>query len=392
MPDYPGKLLLSLKPDTPNAYRRRVAAWCSELARAQATGPEQELAREQTAFGGHRLPSVLDGPRRAQFLQDLNVSIAEPQVSAAQPDAKALELAEALEDHFAWEPYSGDAPEVEPAAAEALDALRTVRPPDLERAMANLPVLPVAAHRALALLTSDNWEVRALQSIATSDPVLAAELIRAANSAAFAARQEIKTMVQAIAYIGTEQACRILVGASLKRLFVAKKLQGLWNHCLEASRIAQSVAKLSHEVNSEEALLAGLVHDVGRLATSLLPDQFQNRSQRLLASGCTLSQVEIALCGAAHAELGARALERWNFPQDFVEAVRFHHQPERSSSPLAAVLYLTELCSSPLEDVPSLARAKAALDRLGLDADAQYEIELAEQSLRSLHLEEWRRL
>jgi len=55
-------------------------------------------------------------------------------------------------------------------------------------------------------------------------------------------------------------------------------------------------------------------------------------------------------------------------------------------------LYLTELCSSPLEDVPSLARAKAALDRLGLDADAQYEIELAEQSLRSLHLEEWRRL
>jgi hypothetical protein len=72
--------------------------------------------------------------------------------------------------------------------------------------------------------------------------------------------------------------------------------------------------------------------------------------------------------------------------------VRFHHRPERSSSVLAAVLYLTELCSSPLEDVPSLARAKAALERLGLDAEGQYELELAEQLLGSLRVEEWRRL
>jgi hypothetical protein len=45
-----------------------------------------------------------------------------------------------------------------------------------------------------------------------------------------------------------------------------------------------------------------------------------------------------------------------------------------------------------LEDVPSLARAKAALDRLGLDPEGQYQLELAEQLLRSLRLEEWRRL
>jgi HD-like signal output (HDOD) protein len=108
------------------------------------------------------------------------------------------------------------------------------------------------------------------------------------------------------------------------------------------------VAKLSPRVNPEEALLAGLVHDVGRLALSLLPEEFQSRSARLLAKGCTLSQVETALCGATHGELGARALERWNFPRDLVEAVRFHHQPERSSSLLAAVLYVTELCSSAL--------------------------------------------
>ena len=231
-----------------------------------------------------------------------------------------------------------------------------------------------------------------MQSIATSDPVLAAELIRAANSAAFGARQEIKTLAQAVAHIGTEKACRILVAASLKRLFVAKTLHGVWNHSLEASQIAPSVAKLSPCVNPEEALPAGLVHDIGRLAASLLPEEFQRRSARLLAKGCTLSQVETALCGATHSELGARALERWNFPRDLVEAMRFHHQPERSSSLLATVLYVAELCSSPLEHIPSLARAKAALDRLGLDAESRHEIEPAAQLLQSLRWEEWRRL
>ena len=391
MPDSPGKLVVSGRRDAPHAHRRRVEAWCAELARARGMAPEQESVLEKTALGRHRLLSVVDGPRRAEFLCDLGVSIAAPEVQGGRPGPQDLELAEALENHFAWEPFAYDAPETEPMAAAALGALLTVNPADVERAMGNLPILPAAAQRALALLTSDNWNSRALQSIATSDPVLAAELIRVANSAAFGARLEIKTLAQAIAYIGTEQACRILVGASLKRLFVAKKLHGIWNHCLDAGQIAQSLAKLAR-LNPEEALLAGLVHDVGRLAASLLPEEYQSRSERLLANGCTLSQVETALCGSAHAELGARALERWNFPQDLVEAVRFHHRPEQSSSVLAAVLYLTELCSSPLEDVPSLARAKAALERLGLDAEGQYELELAEQILRSLRVEEWRRL
>ena len=104
----------------------------------------------------------------------------------------------------AW-PFACDALEIEPPAEAALGALLTVDPEDVERAMGNLPILPAAAQQALALLASDNWNSRALQSIATSDPVLAAELIRVANSAAFGARLEIKTLAQAIAYMGTEQ-------------------------------------------------------------------------------------------------------------------------------------------------------------------------------------------
>jgi hypothetical protein len=186
--------------------------------------PAQELVLEEAARLHHRLLLVLDGPRQGEFLHDIGVAIAAPEPPVARPDPEILDLAEALEDHFAWEPFSGAAAGVEPSAEKALDALLSVERATLERAIADLPVLPAAAQRALGLLARDDWNARDLQSIATSDPVLAAELIRAANSAAFAARHEIKTLAQAVAHIGTAHACRILAAASLKRLFVAKKL------------------------------------------------------------------------------------------------------------------------------------------------------------------------
>ena len=62
--------------------------------------PEQESVLEKTALGRHRLLSVVDGPRRAEFLCDLGVSIAAPEVQGGRPGPQDLELAEALENHF----------------------------------------------------------------------------------------------------------------------------------------------------------------------------------------------------------------------------------------------------------------------------------------------------
>jgi hypothetical protein len=283
MPDSSATLVISLRPDTAEAHRRRVAAWCAELARARGMTPAQELILEQAARTHQPPARGLGWPPESRVSsrhRSRNCNCGAPGRAA---DPGILALAEALENHFAWEPFAAQAAKVEPSAEKALDSLVSVERAAVERTIADLPVLPAAAQRALGLLAREDRSARDLQSIATSDPVVAAELIRAANSAAFGARQEIKTLAQAVAHIGTEKACRILVAASLKRLFVVKTLHGVWNHSLEASQIAQSVAKLSPRVNPEEALLAGLVHDIGRLAAPLLPEEFQRRSARLLA-------------------------------------------------------------------------------------------------------------
>jgi HD-like signal output (HDOD) protein len=360
-----------------DAHWKRVFAWSAELALASG------LKREPQA---EPLIAVLDSPRGSEFLADLGLSISGPQPEVPKPAREMLVLAKALEHHFAFEPFSEPEAETDPFAQAALDCLQCVTRVDLDRAITSLPVFPVAAQKALQLLMTENWSVGDLEFIGASDPVLAADLIRVSNCCLLGPREPTTTLGQAIAYLGGERASAVLIAASVKRLFTTAKLREVWNHSLDASEIARGIAKLSGRVNPEEAFLSGLVHDIGRLAMALLPEKFQSRSSRLLQQGCELSIVERALCGSTHAQLGATALERWNFPRHLIDGVRFHHQPEACPSPIAAVLYLTERCSSPNEDIPSIARWKAATGRLGLDLGAPLRFERSGEWLNGLRL------
>ncbi|MBZ5604244.1 MAG: HDOD domain-containing protein [Acidobacteriia bacterium] len=361
--------------DDPSAQRfdahcRRVAAWTVELARARQLNTDEIKSLERAALLHHNLLAVLQGDAREHFLSDLGVHEVETE-PAPGGRHEILEIANALDEHFEWEPFSDHSEnDVNPAAAAALDCLRCAGEADLQSALRRLPVFPVAAQKALALLTRDDWNAYDLRVVASADQVLASEMIRAANSWAFAPLQPIMTLPHAITYIGADHASKILLAASLKPLFASPKLGEIWNHALEASEAAQCIAKLSGRVHPEQAFLAGLVHDIGRLAMALLPPEFQRRSARLLEKGCELMLVERALCGSSHAELGAAALRQWGFPDTLIDAVRFHHEPDLSDSALASVLYLAERCTNPWEDLPSIVRRTAAMNRLGLQHEA----------------------
>jgi HD-like signal output (HDOD) protein len=370
------------------AHCSRVAAWTRELAQVRGLNKEETSKLEHAALSHHSLIAVLEGPGRQAFLSDLGIQELDPE-NAPRIEHEILELANAIDEHFEWEPFGDHTPEdMNPAAAAAFQCLRCVDEAEIRNAINRLPVFPTAAQKALDMLSRDDWNSYDLRVIAASDQVLAADMIRAANSWAFAPRQTIKTLSHAITYIGAEQAAKILLAAALKPLFATPALREIWNHSIEASEAAIGLAKMSARIDPEEAFLSGLVHDIGRLAIALLPQKYQGRSTDLLKRHCELLLVERVLCGSSHAELGAKALEMWSFPKKLVEAVRFHHQPEQSNSELAAMLYLAERWTNPWEDLASPARLKAALDRLGLPPEAlNNQGRAPESSLKSLRFE-----
>jgi len=252
-----------------------------------------------------------------------------------------------------------------PAIARALVALPRMNESEMRAMLSRLPVFPVVVFQVLAMTADEDVTFRQLEKLLSSDQVLAGRLVAIANSCLYSPRAPIATIRQAISYIGLDATRRVAIAAVLQPLFASSNLRNLWQHSLEAARRCEYMAAAVGGIHPDEAFLAGLVHDVGRLAIWGMPAEAVTVYARLLEQGCEPVLAEMFLFGFDHGEMGAEILRLWNFPRHMVEAVGLHHQPERSASPLAGLLHLAEIEIAPAEAPPSTLRAQAARERAG---------------------------
>lgn len=388
-----------------SAHCRRVAAWCDELARAMHLNVKETAGLLHAALTHHRL-EVMSTGALTRLMEDLGVcasnayndhaestamadqvltAFGQPRAAASdrvRQIARLLECANYLDEQLEYAPFEQESIEkILTEAASGVDEtertigfvlrhLRVASRDELVRVMPNLPVYPAVAVRLYRLLASKEVNLGTLESIARADQVIAGKLVKAANSIHYSPWLPIRSVAQAISYVGTEDARRILLASSVQPLFSSPRMRRLWKHALEAAQVAERIAELSGEVDPAEAFLLGLLHDVGKLGISLLSRQVNESLDRLLAKGCQPGTAELVLCGFDHADAGAEVLRYWKFSEELVSAVQYHHQPERASSRLAAILYLTEYWTDSEEDLPSNARLAAAMKMTSLTPEA----------------------
>ncbi len=344
----------------------------------------------------HQFPDIVSDERaRRRLLAELRVAENEPLSEAlpagtlellqvfhhrsGQPDARISKLAAVLEmcDGFD-EAFEMDAlapglagEETLASATEVLSSyLQVSCGSDLVDVVQRLPVFPTAAQRALSLLADEEVSLARVESVVASDQVLAGHIVQCANSALHASVQRVSTLRHALAWIGADNACKVVAAASLKPLFASRHLHKLWNHSIEVAATCERLARVSRKADPEQAFLAGLVHDVGRLALLRLPLAATERYLRLMDQGCPRVLVERVLFGRTHMSIGADALRTWNFSDEIVDSVASHHAPEQYPSTLAALLYLAEEWSGEAEDLPSAFRLTLASGIAGVKAES----------------------
>lgn len=239
----------------------------------------------------------------------------------------------------------------------------------IDEVVGTLPVFPAIALQAMQIASDPMSAGQKLEETVNSDAVLAGEILRAANSPAYSASSPITTIRQAVLLIGFGEACRVIAASLFRPMFQAAALRPLWNHSLEVARLTESCARLSGTGDPEEAFLAGLMHDVGRLAMLKTPPEINTRIKAITDLGCEPLFAETMVFGFDHCAAGAQVLRAWDIPQTIIEAVSCHHAPEKSDSVLASQLYLAECWSQSLEDLPSERRFHEALDRSRLNPE-----------------------
>jgi HD-like signal output (HDOD) protein len=272
---------------------------------------------------------------------------------------------------------------------ELVDAIRGLRYRGLEPAAELGRRLPVQARLAQQLFSQlgagREYDIEELEAVANQDPVLAGSLIQVANSALYGAEQRIGMVRHAIAYVGAAAARQVMLAAVMRPLFASAGLVRLWSHAVQMAQLCAALAGQTQVLEPGSAVLLGLVHDIGSLALHMLPRDVVERYQRLTQhGGCPPTYVEQLLFGCDHGEIGAGVLDGWSFPEHLVEAVRLHHQPERSPSDLTSLVYLAEFWSGLDEDLPSLMRVQQCSRRTGLSLDSLASVRIGKDALDRL--------
>jgi putative nucleotidyltransferase with HDIG domain len=381
------------------AHCLRVATWSSELAGAIGLSESDRNLVEQAAIA-HHVPAILVHDQSRQrllaemhleaqgerpFIADDVRAVLEtlwglrPIAAAAMGKIVAvLEISDDFDQFFESEPLF-DADWLDQCTNSSVEAMMTylqvTSRADVTRVIDRLPVFPRAAREVVRQVANPDVGPREMEAVASLDPVLAGRLIQTANSVYYSPRQPIGTVFQAVSFIGTETARRVLLAAAIRGNFSSPQAHQLWNHSLDVAQTAELVAMhTSVKIDPAQAFLAGLIHDIGRLAFAMMPLAFHERFQRLTDGGCPPVEVEMCLSGRCHGEVGAETLAQWKFPPEIIEAVRWHHRPERSELPLSSLLYLAEFITESQEDLPSYVRVMSATRSAGISMGALAEI------------------
>ena len=244
------------------------------------------------------------------------------------------------------------------------DILPIFSPEDLTAARNSLRISPAVTMAALKKLKSATASVGQIERLVSLDPILAGQVIKAANAAVFPFRDEARSISQAILRLGFDRVALLIVGFSFRRYFSTPRLRKVWEHSIDACHAARSICRLLPWADPEEVTLLALVHDIGQLNFLALGPAFERRYAELQAKGDHQLQIEQKLCGASHAEIGAELMQSWFFPPDMMEAVRYHHTPDRSDLRLTALLHLIESWTESDEDVFDPEVHSRTLDRL----------------------------
>jgi HD-like signal output (HDOD) protein len=190
-----------------------------------------------------------------------------------------------------------------------------------------LPVLPEAAVRILALCQDQDADPADIERALERDPSLASHVLRIANSAMFAPVEPIVELRQAIGRLGMTTIRNLSLAASLHgRLFSGRQHEDLtrsmWAHSALAAVFAREVARRLH-CSGEIAFLWGLMHDVGR------PLVLQAALERpeLLSAGADGTPLLDAAIDAFHPVVGAKLVEAWGLPRPTAIVIACHHDP-----------------------------------------------------------------
>lgn len=198
----------------------------------------------------------------------------------------------------------------------------------------DLPSLPLVVTQVLKLTADPDSTPEDLNQVITTDQNLTAKVLRLANSAYYGFARRIGTVTEAVILLGFNTIRNLVMAASMSP-FLEREVAGyalargeLWHHSLVSAMAARLLAREVRYRPHEQAFVAGLLHDIGKVILSIyVSAEYQEIIRRVQEENIPFMTAEAEVLGFHHAQVGGLVADKWNLPQDLVEAVSLHHHP-----------------------------------------------------------------
>jgi putative nucleotidyltransferase with HDIG domain len=225
--------------------------------------------------------------------------------------------------------------------------------------MASFPGLPDTYARVTELLRDPDASIQAVAKVIGEDIGMTVKILQLVNSAFYGLARKVTSAEEAAVYLGidTLRALVLTIGvfSGFEENAVSRQIvEDIYRHSMKTGALAKAIAAQEgmEKDRIEEAFMAGLLHDLGKLVmVHNMPRTYGRLLQATLDRNLTIHTAEMEIFGATHEQIGAYLAGLWGLPDAIVEAVAFHHAPEQCPSsgfdPLGAVHVADALAHAP---------------------------------------------
>ncbi len=196
------------------------------------------------------------------------------------------------------------------------------------------PGMPDTSAKLLKMLKDSETSAAEIEDVLRYDPGLTANILKLTNSAYFGIPSKVSSVKQAVVLLGWKRLLQLVMTMCMSTV-MKKPIPGydlphgeLWRHSVAVSVAAELVVKELKIPNVDEVFTAALLHDVGKLVMGEFVRDDLQQIEEMVAKGIAFEVAEFIVLGTDHAHIGARILEKWAFPEDLINAVGRHHDPE----------------------------------------------------------------
>jgi len=255
---------------------------------------------------------------------------------------------------------------------------------DINSQRIELPTLPEVALKIRDTVAKDDVSAKEVSDVISSDAAMSARLLQVVNSPLYRGAQLIDDVNRAVARLGFTTTRDLVTGLAMRQMFQATteatdtRLRNIWEHSTQVASISQMLAKTFTRLKPDQAMLGGLIHDIGALPILVRAED----SDELMNDLDLLDNMIREL----HPRVGTLILDSWHFPDELIAVVAEHENLSYDSGEKITYVDVIQvaniqshlgtdhyLANIDLNDVPSCVKLGLAGDVDVVDIDG-YEV------------------